>query len=92
MPIRRFLIRGRVQGVYFRASTREVASRLGLRGYACNRSDGRVEVVTTGDIRSLDSLGEWLQVGSPASRVDEVIVEELAESEASGLPAAFETR
>jgi acylphosphatase len=89
---RRFFVRGRVQGVYFRASTREAASKLGLRGFACNLPDGRVEVVSTGNIQALDSLGEWLKIGSPASRVDEVIVEEIGESETLALPDGFETR
>ena len=46
----RFIISGRVQGVFFRASTREQAQRLGLRGHARNLPDGRVDVLVVGRI------------------------------------------
>lgn len=91
-PARRFLISGRVQGVYFRASTRDVASKLGLYGFARNLPDGSVEVVASGATEAMDSLSAWLRMGPPASRVDEVIVEELAERESLCLPDRFETR
>jgi len=48
MPAARFFISGRVQGVYFRASTREQARALGLQGSARNLDDGRVEVIASG--------------------------------------------
>ena len=44
MTAARFVVGGRVQGVFFRAGTREQAQRLGLRGYARNRADGRVGI------------------------------------------------
>jgi acylphosphatase len=68
----RFLIRGRVQGVFFRASTREQAQRLGLRGHARNLPDGRVEVLAVGTDDAIQQLEQWLQHGPPSARVDHV--------------------
>jgi acylphosphatase len=72
MPAARFLVAGKVQGVWFRASTREEALRLGLRGYARNLDDGRVEVLATGAAGAIDALAEWLQHGPPLARVDQL--------------------
>lgn len=72
MNAARFLVSGRVQGVFFRASTREQASALGLRGYARNLADGRVEVLAAGDLAAIDRLAEWLQHGPPQANVDRV--------------------
>ena len=68
----RFLISGRVQGVFFRASTRAEAERLGLRGYAINRADGRVEVLAVGEAGKIAELAEWLDEGPPMAKVLEV--------------------
>ena len=70
MPAARFLVGGKVQGVFFRASTREQALKLGLRGYAKNLPDGRVEVLAEGDERALNALERWLHVGPPMARVE----------------------
>jgi acylphosphatase len=67
-----FRVGGKVQGVWFRASTREEAVRLGLRGYARNLPDGDVEVLAIGDEDALQRLAVWLQVGPPMARVDAV--------------------
>lgn len=68
----RFLVVGRVQGVFFRASTREQALRLNLSGHARNLDDGSVEVLAYGDAAALDALERWLQRGPPAAQVIEV--------------------
>lgn len=60
---KRFLVEGKVQGVFFRASTKAEAERLGLRGYARNLADGRVEVVATGKPKALLALTRWLYRG-----------------------------
>ena len=75
MAAARFLVRGRVQGVFFRASTREQALALRLSGYAQNLPDGRVEVVAAGDDAALDQLERWLWQGPPVAKVDAVIRE-----------------
>ncbi|KAB7623215.1 acylphosphatase [Alkalilimnicola sp. S0819] len=69
---RRYSIRGRVQGVYFRAATREQALALGLVGQARNCPDGRVEAQAWGEASALDALGRWLWQGPPMARVEEV--------------------
>ena len=72
MVAARFLVRGKVQGVWFRASTRDEALMLGLRGYASNLSNGDVEVLAVGDADAIDRLAVWLQQGPPMARVDAV--------------------
>ncbi len=83
----RFLVRGRVQGVFFRASTRRKAMDLGLCGYANNLPDGGVEVVACGQAGGLRELETWLWEGPPMARVLEVMCTELPYTERSG----FET-
>lgn len=69
------MVRGRVQGVWFRASTAERATALGLRGRAENRPDGSVVVEAAGDCAALEQLLGWLHRGPPMARVDSVEVE-----------------
>ena len=73
---RRFTVKGRVQGVFFRDSTRQVANSLGIKGHAVNLRDGDVEVFACGDSDSLEKLAEWLQTGPPLARVAKVVAEE----------------
>lgn len=70
MAAARFLIRGKVQGVWFRASTRDQALRLGLRGCASNLEDGSVEVLAVGGADAIEQLANWLQHGPPLARVE----------------------
>lgn len=69
------MVRGRVQGVWFRASAAERATALGLRGRAENRPDGSVLVHAAGETEALERLVEWLRKGPPMARVDAVEVE-----------------
>jgi acylphosphatase len=69
---RRFLVLGKVQGVYFRHSSRLEAIRLAIRGYARNLPDGSVEVLAHGAPSSVEELRAWLARGPPEARVDEV--------------------
>ena len=78
MSAARFLVSGKVKGVWFRASTREQALRLGLQGFAHNLADGRVEVVAQGDERSLALLESWLWQGPKLAKVGDVQREALA--------------
>jgi acylphosphatase len=66
----RFVVSGKVQGVFFRASTRAQAQRLGLCGYAKNLPDGGVEVVVSGNTNAIEELAQWLEHGPPQARVD----------------------
>ena len=88
---RRCLVAGRVQGVFFRASTRQRAEQLGVTGYARNLADGRVEVVACGEPAAVLTLCEWLWQGSPASRVTSVQVEELEVGLPRVRPEGFQT-
>jgi acylphosphatase len=69
---RLFRITGRVQGVFFRDSTRERARQLGLTGSARNMPDGSVEVLACGTGEALEQLGLWLQSGPPMAVVSNV--------------------
>jgi len=72
MSAARFVVSGKVQGVFFRASTRDRAQALGLRGFAKNLADGRVEVLVAGDDAAIDELAAWLREGPPQARVDDL--------------------
>ena len=72
MSVARFIVSGHVQGVFFRASTRDTAQALGLEGYARNLDDGRVEVVAQGSDEAIEALQAWLHEGPPQARVDGV--------------------
>jgi acylphosphatase len=85
---RRAVVRGRVQGVWFRASTAERAVALGLRGSAENRPDGSVLVLAAGDAAALERLVDWLRRGPPLARVDAVEVEAI-DPAASDWPEGF---
>lgn len=63
-------VHGRVQGVYFRQSTLQMASELGLTGWVANLPTGAMQVVAEGPERSLQMLVAWLYQGPPAARVD----------------------
>jgi acylphosphatase len=84
MACARFIVRGRVQGVFFRASTREQALKLGIAGYAKNLADGSVEVLACGPGQSLDALQEWLRQGPPSARVENVAREAMPEQGMQG--------
>ncbi len=66
------LIKGRVQGVFFRASTRDEARARGLTGWVRNRPDGRVEAVFEGDKAVLENMLAWCRKGPPYAYVDYV--------------------
>ncbi len=68
----RVIVRGRVQGVFFRAFAAGRARELGVRGYVRNRRDGSVEVVAEGEKKILEELIRQLKAGPPAARVDKV--------------------
>jgi acylphosphatase len=88
--IRRFRITGKVQGVYFRHSTRMEAERLALTGYARNLPDGSVEVVAHGAIAAVERLRQWLHQGPKMARVESVL--ELGLDRDMPPPPQFEIR
>ncbi len=68
----RFKVNGRVQGVFFRKSTAETATRLGLSGWVRNCPDGSVEGHASGTSDAVEQLRKWLHQGPPTARVDAV--------------------
>ena len=79
---RRVVVRGRVQGVFFRDSTRRRAESLGVSGWACNRDDGAVEVVAEGEPDAVQALVAFVSEGPRRAEVDDV---EVREEEPEGL-------
>jgi acylphosphatase len=85
----RCIVSGRVQGVFFRASTARRACELGLVGHALNLNDGRVEVRAIGPRPKVESLCKWLEVGPPQARVE--CVEVVEEALPAVRPESFST-
>lgn len=84
MAAARFIVSGRVQGVFYRASAREQALMLGLTGYARNLPDGTVEVLACGSGSAIDALVQWLERGPAGARVDAVVRFEAEQRETKG--------
>ncbi len=84
MPCRRYIVRGLVQGVFFRASAQQIAQQLALTGWARNLADRAVEIVACGEVEQLDELERWLWKGPPDARVQQVSVSDVASQEFSG--------
>ena len=80
----RCYVGGLVQGVFFRASTREQALGLGVTGYARNLPDGRVEVLACGPVNAVERLKDWLREGPPSARVTGVACEPVPMQEIGG--------
>lgn len=71
---KRFYVNGKVQGVFFRAATRKRAIDLGLTGWVCNLSDGRVEILASGRRSSMEEFETWLWQGPELAVVKHVEV------------------
>lgn len=84
-------MRGRVQGVFFRASAAEFARSLALRGRAQNLDDGSVLVLAAGPCAALAELAAWLHRGPPMARVEAVEVEAI-DPASLAWPPGFEPR
>lgn len=80
---------GKVQGVFFRASTRDKAREFGVVGWVRNRSDGAVEAVVEGPKEAVDKLIKWAEVGPPRAQVDRI---EVSEEEMEGGFEGFEVK
>jgi acylphosphatase len=85
---RRVVVSGRVQGVFFRDSTRREASRRGVCGWVCNRADGAVEAVFEGSPAAVEELVRFCSAGPRGADVTDVDVTEEAPEGLSG----FEVR
>ncbi|HUX30093.1 MAG TPA: acylphosphatase [Thiobacillus sp.] len=87
MKTQRLLIKGRVQGVWFRESMRRKAERLGVAGWVRNTPDGAVEAVVQGPAEAVDALIAWARSGPLMARVDGITL-----TGATGHYRAFEKR
>lgn len=92
MISKKCLVSGRVQGVFYRATTAQRARELGITGYARNLPDGRVEVLAYGDPDRVHELIEWLWTGSSASKVTSVDVSDALLDAGAPPPTSFLTR
>jgi acylphosphatase len=79
---KRIVVQGRVQGVFFRDSTRQEAERAGVAGWVRNREDGRVEAVFEGDEDAVARLVDWVRDGPGQADVEHV---EVTDEEPEGL-------
>ena len=82
-------VTGRVQGVFFRQSTRVMAIKNNVNGWVHNLDDGRVEIVAQGETNNVDNLADWCKTGPANSRVDEF---ELSEENITNEFEDFEVR
>lgn len=84
MSCRKYIVHGKVQGVWFRESTRRLAAELGLAGHAINLPDGTVEVIAKGEETAMEKLAAWLLQGPPMARVDRLEQSDCEEEVAAG--------
>jgi acylphosphatase len=73
----RTIVSGRVQGVWFRARTRDKAVALGVTGFVRNLPDGTVEIVAQGEESQIDALMSWARQGPPMAEVSGLKVDEI---------------
>lgn len=80
----RLTIKGKVQGVFYRATTKDVADLIGIKGWVRNLPDNNVEITATASEDTLEKFINWCKQGPPKARVDEVIIEDLRLEEFNG--------
>jgi acylphosphatase len=73
----RAIVSGKVQGVWFRKYTKTKADQLGIKGYVKNQPDGTVLVRAEGPLEEMKIFKQWLHIGSPASQVEQVTIEQI---------------
>lgn len=79
MPTVNLLVKGKVQGVFFRTAAKDVADKLGISGWVKYISEGRVEAMATGNENQLQQFIEWCRRGPEKAVVKDVIVTPLTE-------------
>jgi len=80
----RLIIKGKVQGVFYRATAKDVADLTGVKGWVRNLPNNDVEITATAAEDVLQKFIAWCKQGPPKARVDDVVVEELSIEEFSG--------
>ena len=89
MACYRYLVSGRVQGVFYRASVQKQASGMGLSGWVRNLIDGRVELLACGEQSVLEKLEKWLKKGPEYAKVTNI---EIITEKSEDLPGGFKVR
>ena len=84
MPTVHLLIKGKVQGVFYRATAKDVADLIGVKGWVKNLPDNNVEITATAADETLQRFINWCKQGPPKAKVDDVIVEQLDLEEFNG--------
>ena len=79
MPTKRLIIKGRVQGVFYRATAKDVAEENGITGWVKNTAEGYVEIMATGSGEQLENFLQWCRQGPPRAQVTAIEQEELPE-------------
>lgn len=80
MPTVQLLIKGKVQGVFYRATARQIADRIGITGWIKNTREGNVEATVSGTEEQLKKFISWCKKGSEKAVVDEVVITEKEET------------
>jgi len=80
----RLTIKGKVQGVFYRATAKDVADLIGVKGWVRNLPDNNVEIIATASEETLQKFINWCKQGPPKARVVDVIVEALDLEEFNG--------
>lgn len=84
MPVKRLIIKGKVQGVYFRARSKEVADKAGITGWVRNTIDGHVEAMASGTAAQLDLFISWCRRGPQRAVVADLIIMDEPETHFEG--------
>ncbi|MDB5246168.1 MAG: hypothetical protein JWQ40_562 [Segetibacter sp.] len=80
MPTTHLIIKGKVQGVFYRATAKEIAEKCGVTGWIKNTLDGNVEATITGTEEQLDQFANWCKKGPARAKVTEVVSSSIAET------------
>jgi len=84
MPAIHLIIKGKVQGVFFRATAKDVADELNIKGWVKNTREGNVEITASGNKEHLDQFIQWCKKGPPKAVVTDVIITPVDQEEFSG--------
>lgn len=71
------IISGKVQGVWYRASTKQMADQIGITGWVRNTSEGNVEAIFEGEKKLINEMIEWCNQGPPLAKVDNVTIKKM---------------
>lgn len=83
MPTVHLIIKGRVQGVFFRATAKDIAAETGVKGWVKNTEEGHVEIMASGSDEQLQHFIAWCRVGPQSAIVTNVVVTQMPEEKFS---------